>query len=819
MIRFCLALASVAFWPALPGLHWLLVVVLLCLCGAIFQLGKLRLTRLQLTPPQLTRSLSRMLLPVFLGLAYGLASSYWLLAHRLPDSWQAVDLVAQGTVVGLPQRQHDRCRFDLALDQLTNPAVIAAVDPAQETLSVSTLTRMPRRLRLSWYGCRYDLQPGQRWQLQVRLKRPHGFVNPGGFDYSLYLLTRGIDATGYVRSTGADNTQVDTAATQFDNHNQRLDHAVVTGRLDRRRSELIATVHKQLGSSDGSAAAGLLAALLVGDKRGLDEAMWQTLRDTGTAHLVVVSGMHIGMVAGFCYGLVFWLGRLRPQIRYRYRQIAAACSAIVGSGGYAALAGFDLPTQRAWVMVCALMLSLIGWRSMRASQRLWLAAAAVMIVEPLAIRQAGFWLSFGACAVLVYAFAGRIGRISPVRQLLWAQLAIVAGLTPWLLLLFSQWPPLAPVINAVAIPLVTLLLPLLLLSALLLMLSPVLGGWLFGGIEPLLQWGWQGLEWAAVQVTPLEISAPISSGALLLALVGAAWLLLPHAVPGRWMGALLWLPLILPVSTQPELGGVRVTVLDVGQGLSVLVEPRHHRLLYDSGPRYRSGFNTAKAAIVPFLHSQGIRTLDRLIISHADSDHSGGQAVIEAQLQVGATLTGSAQVSADRFCQAGQQWRWDEVEFMVLYPTEKVLDSPSVSENNRSCVLMIATGKQRVLLTGDIQAPVERLLVELYADQLSAQTLLAAHHGSRTSTTERFLGQINPDRVLISSGWRNRFGHPHRDVIDRINRARADGSVRDLFNTATDGAIRLQVDAAGEVSISTAVASQWAFWRGPLLDR
>ncbi len=797
MIRFCLALASVSFWPALPPLSWLWVLlVVLFGCGWVKPF--------------------RMLLPIGLGLVWGLASGHWLLAHRLPDSWQGVDLVAQGTIVNLPQRLGDRCRFDLSLDQLIAPADIEST-----SLSPQQLLLPPRRLRLSWYHCQENLQPGQRWQLLVRLKRPHGFVNPSGFDYALYLLSRGIDASGYVRSPPIIISPSDSRRLNPIPINQRLPEVDYTGRLDRWRSDLVERLRLQLTASPKHpVASSLIAALLVGDKRGLDDDIWQTLRDTGTAHLFVISGLHIGMVAGFCYATVFWLGRLRPQFRFRHRQIAASLCAIIGSGIYAVLAGFGLPTQRAWVMVCALMLSLIGWRSMTPSQRLWLAVAAVLIVEPLAVRQAGFWLSFGACAVLVYAFAGGIGRVSPLRQLLWAQVAIVLGLTPWLLQLFSQWPPLAPLVNLIAIPLVTLLLPLLLLDVLMLALWPAVGSWLLIKLGKGFEWGWQGLDWAAQQISAVVVSAPISWWMLLLALLGGLWLLLPPAVPGRWIGTLLWLPLLWPSSSAPPEGGFRVTVLDVGQGLSVLVETRKHRLLYDTGPRYRSGFNAAEAAVVPFLHGQGIRQLDRLIVSHADSDHAGGQAVIERLLQVDQTLTGSQKITADQLCQAGQQWRWDGVSFMFMHPDKPALTGlDTTNENNRSCVLKIDNGLQSVLLTGDIEARVEQQLVNRYGKQLRASTLVAAHHGSRSSTTDVLLQQVDPERVLISSGWRNRFGHPHPAVVQRIKRPNADQRPRILLNTATDGAIRIDIGSDGTTDIATALSSRWGYWRLPLLDR
>ncbi|MFT5721819.1 MAG: competence protein ComEC [Motiliproteus sp.] len=769
MIRFCLALASVAFWPGLPAPSWLLLipvaVIFICLIKSL-----------------------RPLLPVLLGLAWGLIAGQWLLLHQLPEDWQAVDLLAVGVVTGLPEQQGDRCSFDLTLEQLIHPA-------AQKTQRW-----MPRKIRLTWYRCPKAPEPAQRWQLPVRLKQPHGFVNPGGFDYPLHLFSQGIDARGYV----VDSRKASSV--------QRLTDARFSGQLDRWRAGQLQLLQQQpLSSRLSPRSRALLAALLLGDKRGLDDASWKTLRDTGTTHLFIISGLHIGMLASVCFGLVYGLGRVHPQWRYRYRVQAAAVAAMLGSGGYALISGWGVPSQRAWVMVCALMLSLIGFRLMTAAQRLWLAATAVLLIEPLAIRQPGFWLSFAACAVLIYSFSGRLGRVSVIRQLVWAQVAIALGLSPVLLYLFQQWSPLAPLINFMAIPLVTLFLPVALGAMLILGLWPALGAALLAGLGSLLAWGWQALIWAQGLLSPLTTTGPTPLWTLVLALCGAILVLLPQAVAWRWSGLILWLPLLLAQPHTPERGAFHLTLFDVGQGLAVLIETQQHRLVYDTGPRYRSGFTAAQAAIVPYLHRQGVRQLDRLVISHADIDHAGGQAVLEAEFQMTTALSGSHRVDAQKLCQAGESWVWDGVEFRILHPDNREPDSreldPNQSENNRSCVLQLDNGQHRVLLTGDIEADVEHLLVERYKEQLSSATLVASHHGSGSSTTEAFLDQVKPQVVLISSGWRNSYGHPHPKVIARLKARKIE-----WLNTATQGAIRLQVGADGEAITTKARDALWGYW-------
>lgn len=766
MIAFFLGQGSVAFWPTIPSWltwPWGLLLMAVVLLSAVAHAR----SDLPANPPTSALGLG------LLGILWGVSYAGWWQEHQLPPHWQGVDLDARGTVLGLVQHQAGRCRFDFELEHLQNPT------------ELTSSHRIPRRVRLSWYQCKQSPNPGDRLSLKIRLKRLHGYHNPGGFDYPLYLIGRGVDATGYVRN----------------NFVLYLGQARWKGWVDRLRQQLVSRLSTDVISESGSS---LLAAMLLGDRRGLSDDDWALLRDTGTAHLVVVSGLHIGMLAAAGYGLVMLAGRLFPQLSYPYRRGLAALAAIAISGLYAMLAGFSLPTQRAWVMVCAWMLGLMLLRQLGPWRRLLLAAVIVQMIEPLALRQSSFWLSFGACAALIWVGYGRLRPLTWWRQLVLAQLAVTIGLLPWLLFYFQQGSMWAPLINLVAVPLVMLMLPLAFVGLLLVLggaevtLPLQLCGWLLSS-------GWQRLTDLQPLLTAWPLAGPISGWVVGLALLGSMLLLFPlNRV--RWLGLACWLPLLMPPADRPEPAGLRITMIDVGQGLSMLVQTHQHDLLYDTGPRFRSGFSAAEAAIIPYLYSRGIRQLDGLMISHQDNDHAGGRQAIEQRLAVGQVWTGESQQASDRLCRAGQRWQWDGVQFEVLYPFAET-DLEELDSNNRSCVLKVSAANLQLLLSGDIDQQVEQQLIQRYGFKLQSSDLLVAHHGSNSSSSAEFIRVVAPQRGWISSGWRNRFGHPHPQVVERYNTAGVE-----LLNTIEQGAVTLQVDAAGKVELQSSRQMTWRYW-------
>jgi len=528
-----------------------------------------------------------------------------------------------------------------------------------------------------------------------------------------------------------------------------------------------------------------------------------------------ISGLHVTMVSGLAFALVYALwrrgGRLVLQLP---AQKAATLGGLAAAFGYTLLAGFAVPAQRTLYMLVVGAVFL--WLGVTSSVATVLAAAllAVLLLDPWAVLAPGFWLSFGAVAVILFVTVGRVRLQHWLKTWLHVQWAITVGLVPLLLALFQQVSIISPVANAVAIPVVSLVVVPLTLAGMLLPLDFVL--YVAHGIMEacgrLLEW--MSTVPAAVwqQHAPPAWSVPI-------AVCGALWLLLPYGFPARWLGAICLLPLFL--APRPELaeGDLRLTVLDVGQGLAVVAQTRSHALLYDTGPAFGPEADSGNRIVVPFLRAAGIARLDGLVVSHDDIDHTGGALSVLRALPVDWLLTSLPDMDplplmAQRpfRCFAGQDWQWDGVRFEVLYPERASYDDASLKDNERSCVVKITAPGGTVLLPADIERRGESTLLQAMPDALRAAVLVAPHQGSRTSSSADFVAQVNPDVVIFPVGYRNRFGHPHEMVVDRY---RALGSR--IYRTDRDGALTLTIRAAGSIHTAAYRATYRRYWQTPLV--
>lgn len=690
-----------------------------------------------------------------LGLAWACTSAQSVLDDRLPPEWDGQTLWLQGRIVGLPEREEGVVRFYL--------------DEAE-----SRRTALPEHMRLSWYGAP-PLAAGEHWRLAVHLKRPRGLVNPATFDYEAWLAARRIGATGTVKA------------------GERLEGAVGPGRWrDALRQRLLAV--------EAHGRQGALAALVLGDGSGLAAADWQILQATGTVHLLVISGQHVMLLGGLLYALVLGLYRLGCWPR-RWPWLPLACAlALCGALGYGLLAGFEVPVQRACAMLAVILLWRWRFRHLGVWSPLLMALTLVLLVEPLASLQPGFWLSFGAVALLAWCFSGRLGLVSGWRLLPLTQWAMTLGLLPLLLALGLPVSLSGPLANLVAVPWVGIgVVPLALLGTLLLPLPGVgasllwLAGLQLDGLFNLLGW--------LAELAPAWQFAEVPAWAILLGVLGALLVLSPTGLPLRLPGALLLLPLLLPPASEVPDGLAEVRVLDVGQGLAVLVRTRSRVLLYDAGPASR-GFDSGAKVVVPSLYGLGVRRLDLLLLSHADSDHAGGAGAILAGLPVGRLLAGEAgrqslsQPIED--CRDGEQWQWDGVRFT----TWNWLSAREA--NDASCLLLIEARGERLLLTGDLGVAGERYLLDSGRD-LRADWLLAPHHGSRSSSSPAFVAAVAPQGVLLSRAWGNPFGHPHPQVLARYREVGAT-----IHDTAADGALHLLLGSRAGV---LGARQRTAFWR------
>ncbi len=763
LLAFSVGVFTSALWPRLPSIS--LTLVLLSV-AAIISLVLFRAG---------CRRSGGLLLSVAIGISYGLFYGHWLLQQQLPSGLDRATVRITGSIVGLPVSDSQSVRFKFLVQSVSRPE--------HRWLAGKTL-------RLGWYQ-QVTLMPGEQWQLVARLKRPRGLVNPGGFDYKAWLLRQGIAATGYIRDSG---------------YNSRL--ALPTQISFDRLRWLLRQRTNELPLSD--TAKGLVTALTIGDGSLLSQDTWRTFARAGIIHLLIISGLHIGLAAFFGYGLGFGLGRLLvlflPATNAVY---CAALGSLLTATCFALLSGMGLPAQRALVMIAVVALVVMQSRNIQRGAGFTVALAAIAISDPLAVESAGFWLSFAAVAVLIWLLPRgnkRAGLVTAFFHTQWRVFLALSGL-----LIFWQLPQslLSPAVNLVAIPWVSfLVVPLCLLGAL---LSPFFPGvsdglWLLSG--------WQ-LELLVKMVQALPdwpVPSPGVNGSGFVAVLAISlYLAAPKGLPTRYPAIVLMVALVVSQWADRGRPPLEITVLDVGQGLAVVVHAGRHTLVYDTGARFSERFEAGGSIVAPFLKWGGHNSIDALIVSHGDSDHAGGVSGLLSQLDAAEILAGEASrlggINGVSPCKAGMHWRWEKVSFSILSPEE---DFPprSVKSNNRSCVLLIEFGNQRILLPGDIESRVEAELLAMYPDRLqSISLLIAPHHGSRTSSSWPFLKRLAPRYVVFSAGYKHHFRHPNDAVVSRYLEL---GS-RSLL-TADSGAITFRWDNAGGVEISEARHSGRRYW-------
>ena len=687
-----------------------------------------------------------------LGFAFSSAAAHDALAHRIATCVDGAAVELRGTIIGLPKVSGPQTQVDLEVE---------AIEPWPTCAGA-----LPRRLRLSWYDAPVVI-PGERWQLRVKLRSVRGFQNPVGFDYEAWSLAAGIDGGGSVRY---GKRHADAPGWSWDRF-----------RLDlRERYAALSLEH-----------AGIDLALLTGDGGLMDDADWSLFRVTGTVHLMVISGLHLTIVATLGVALGRTIARSRPALLARSGTAWFGCCV----GGvlvtlYACLAGWGVAVLRAWVATVLVLLILPLGRRVSLPRMFSLVGAIVLTCDPLAPLQAGFWLSFGAVAVLLAQFAPRIEPSSTVRALAMAQIVLATGMVPALIATIGSVAWVAPIANLVAVPIVSVIVvPLDLVAGVLItsgakvgvwvaQLADAIVGFVVAYLRALAQFDWT--SWRSARSASALVVSSMACGLLML--------------PLSWRHRALLVPCVLlplvPMDTHLMHGQFAMTVLDVGQGLSVIVETARHRLLYDAGPRFPSGFDLGAAVVVPNLRRDGGNALDTVVLSHADLDHVGGYEAVATAMDVRVILGGEPVTGLDalRACRAGDGWQWDGVLFRIVHPK-----SATASDNDSSCVLSIESGGRRAMLPGDVTLNGESAL-PYRALGAPIDFLLAAHHGSRSSSSASFVAWSRPRIVVFSAGFMNRFGHPHRDVVCRFA---AVGSR--TLSTARSGAVTWRSDEPATV--------------------
>ena len=711
------------------------------------------------------------------ALAIGFLWAAFMAQLRIGD-WLAPELEGRdidvvGVVSSLPAVSERAVRFEFEVE--------------------SSDQRLPRKLLLAWHRSPWiedgpallkeAVHPGERWLLTVRLRRPHGHVNPYGFDYEAWLLERAVGATGYVRQRGAQK--------RLGYRNNAFDY------VEKARETVRDRFQAQLGATP---AAGILAALAVGDQRAISAEEWRLFNRTGVTHLMSISGLHVTLVSGLAAWLVaFGWRRIAPAVLRLPARKAAAASAIVAALVYTLLAGFAVPAQRTFWMVSVVAAALWCGRIASPTRTLALALAVVVAADPWAPLAPGLWLSFAAVALIFYV-ASAEWRVVQWGLMQWA---ITVGLAPAALLLFGQVSLAGPLANALAIPLVSVVVTPLALLAVVLPLQPPLeiAAWL-------VEWLLRFLEWCAALPGALWQQHVPALWAAVLAMGGAVWMLAPRGVPWRAAGLALMAPAFALAPAAPAVGEAWVTTLDVGQGLAVLVRTANRALLYDAGPAYGPEADSGGRIVVPLLRGAGIRSVDTLVLSHEDLDHVGGALTLLETVEVQSLASSLAPnhplnslVALPGRCAAGASWDWDGVRFEFLHPQP---GWEAARRNNQSCVLRIDAGGASILLTGDIERAAESFLA---AAIQKTDVLLVPHHGSRSSSSEEFIAAVAPRWAVVPAGYRNRFGHPAREVLERYAKA----GVR-VLRTDLDGAVHV-ILGREVVEVTAERARRPRYWR------
>ena len=710
---------------------------------------------------------------VLLGAAVALLLAEMRLQQRMPDSAGRVDRVVTGVIDEFPRTAAGTCRFRVRVGDIAD--------------------RGPRleRILVTWYECQEPPRAGETWRFKLRVRAPRGLANPGGFDFEQWAFRENLSATGYVRDEPAP---------------QRLAGCEAGPRLLCARAGLVERLRSWL---DGNPGLPYVIALTTGARHMLADGDWEALRRTGTAHLFAISGLHVGVIAWFAWlagsGLGRVVQRLPGGIRARH---AAPGISFLAALSYAALAGFAVSTLRALAMITAVLVFTRLRRHGGFGAALGAALLVVLVPDPFAVLSPGFWLSFGAVALLALSVLGLRepasasgGQVTStasyrVRKLAVAQWRISLGLAPLVLIFFGEVSVIGAAINLIAIPLFSLLIvPGLLASLLASVVWPAGGVFLLDNGAGLLAAVMSMLS--QLSVLDLAAWAAPDFGFLpaILALAGVVWLLAPRPAPARWAALLLLVPAVVGLDRHLEQSEFAVTVLDVGQGLAVLVQAREYNLLYDAGPRYLSS-DAGDSVVLPAIGALGVRRLHALVVSHGDSDHAGGAASVlsahpEAELIAPAPY--GLEPKRYRRCVTGEQWTAGPVRFKAVNPAA---DAGSHG-NDASCVLVVEAPGVRLLLPGDLESAGESRLVDAGIDG-PFDLVLSPHHGSASSSTRRFVQAVRPRLVAHSTGFFNRWGFP-RDVVV----ARWAGAGARQWDTGASGALRFESSGGNPLELAT----------------
>lgn len=745
ILAYCIGVIAVVFASRLPSVEYCVSALLISGAGWFFR-----------------RNYFCLFLFIFvIGFSWATYCANELLKKQLPKSWINQKIVVEGRIDNLPlQINSFYIKFPLQLSS-------------------------HQHLLLNWYGHYPLLKVGQFWRLTVKVKPPHGLQNPNSFDYQRALFFEDKQGTGYVINHARNELLSES------NWHYPIHHV---------REKIENTIMESVKNKEWAA---FLDALTTGSRSLMSGAQWTVFENTGSSYLIVISGLHIAVIGAAVY---FFLSRLLRRINFllvaEWVQSIASGSALLAAWFYGLLAGWTLPTQRAMIMLTVFMLGPLLNREISLTQRWLFAFALIIIFEPFALLNAGFWLSFVAVAWIGFLISGREQKKSLWRWF-WLQCAIFLGLVPLTILYFHQISGVTVLASLLGLPWVEfLMVPLCVLAAAIDLFFHAGAKILFLGLGYLLWpiwWYLEKLSQISSMIWPINWNTIWVGWA---AQIGIFLGFAPINFSLRCVGLLWLLPLFYPMMKSPQAGELSLMVLDVGQGLASVVETAHHRLVYDTGPRY-DGFDSGERVLLPYLAQRHIKRLDLLVVSHGDNDHSGGAETLLSHLPTKAVLTSVPErFAAGKACFAGQHWKWDGVQFSILSPPL----GEAYQHNNSSCVLKITSDKFSVLLTGDIEKKREKWLLSNSKEALSATVLVAPHHGSKSSSFVAFVSAVHPSYVLFPVGYYNRYKFPAEAVVARYTAIKAIP-----FTTAAAGAIQVHL-TKGKITVEATHQRRY-FWQ------
>lgn len=719
-------------------------------------------------------------LTLLAGFILGFAYTAWyaqnLLQWSLPKEWESKPMLISGYIKSIPVLSEFGAQFEFA----------------PTTIPIGIKSKPSILIRLNWRDPPTGIKVGDHWQLQVRLKRIHGIQSPGAFDYEAWAIQNRIRASGYIIASTA---------------NRFLDHSYLRYPLNQIRQKILFQLQTVLPTSSTS---HWLPALIVGERQGLAQNQWQVLRNTGTNHLMAIGGLHIGMLAGFIHLSMNWFWRKRTTFMLRLpTPHACAIASLSIAILYSALAGFSVPTQRACFMLLIYNIAMLRNVVINPWYVWALALISVLVLNPLVILSESFWLSFMTLALIIYGMAGRLAPTGWWWKWGRVQWVIGVGLIPITLILFQQATLISFIANSIAIPWLALfILPFCFLSSIFLFIQPQCAKFLLIIADKSLGGLWIILSWLAHVNLATWIQVLPNPFYFITMTIGFILLLIPRGIPGRWLGIIFLLPCFLYPAPRPRLNEAWVTILDVGQGLSTVIQTQKHTLVYDAGPKFNVDLDMGENVVLPFLRTQYVKSVDKLVVSHGDNDHIGGAAAIIHALPITTILTSVPEkfpTQHAQLCRAKNTWQWDGVTFTFLYPDVGNLNA----NNDSSCVLKISNGWQSVILPGDIEKYAEKQLLEKNILGLATNYFIAPHHGSKTSGVKKFLQAVHPQWVFYSTGYKNRYHFPHKSVVANYEEINAK-----QLNTAELGTLqfKLRQGQMGEVPHSYRKESL-RYWR------